>query len=73
MSWNGLIRTLGKTPATGSSRYAFELNLPDLRSWSLTNYPYLIFYVEGEEHIDVWRVLHGKRAIPKWMQEPQAL
>lgn len=63
---------IGENPATGSSRYAFELDLPGLRSWPLARYPHLIFYVEREGHIDVWRVLHGKRAIPKWMQEPQA-
>ena len=27
----------------------------------------LIFYVEHPDHIDVWRVLHGKRDIPDWL------
>jgi toxin ParE1/3/4 len=57
-------------PATGSPRYAHELNLPRLRCWSLTRYPHLVFYVERTDHIDVWRVLHGQRDIPVWMQEP---
>lgn len=61
---------IGRHPETGSSRYAHELNLPGLRSWRLTRYPYLVFYVEREDHIDVWRVLHGKRDIAAWMQEP---
>ncbi|WP_062196765.1 type II toxin-antitoxin system RelE/ParE family toxin [Caldimonas taiwanensis] len=56
-------------PATGSPRYAHELNLPGLRTWPLTRYPYLVFYVERPDHIDVWRVLHGQRDIPAWMQE----
>jgi toxin ParE1/3/4 len=60
---------IGQHPATGSSRYAFELDLPGLRSWPLAWYPYLIFYVEREDHIDVWRVLHGNRDVPRWMQE----
>jgi toxin ParE1/3/4 len=60
---------LGKHPGTGSPRYAHELNLPGLRSWPLSRFPYLIFYVEREEHIDVWRVLHSKRDIPAWMDE----
>ena len=30
----------------------------------------LVFYVERPEHIDVWRVLHGQRDIPAWMQDP---
>jgi len=61
---------IGVHPATGSPRYAHELNLPGLRSWPLTGYPHLVFYVERPDHIDVWRVLHGQRDIPTWMQQP---
>lgn len=61
---------IGRHPATGSPRYAHELNLSGLRSWPLTRYPYLVFYVKRPDHIDVWRVLHGQRDIPAWMQEP---
>ena len=64
---------IARHPATGSPRYAHELNLPGLRAWSLTRYPYLVFYVERPDHIDVWRVLHGQRDIPAWMQEPEAV
>ncbi len=60
---------VGRHPATGSPRYAHELNLPGLRCWPLTRYPYLVFYVERPDHIDVWRVLHGQRDIQAWMQE----
>jgi toxin ParE1/3/4 len=49
------------------------LNLPGLRSWPLTRYPYLVFYVERSDHVDVWRVLHGQRDIPGWMQEPDGV
>ena len=62
---------LGRHPATGSPRYGHDLQLPGLRSWPLTRYPHLIFYVERADHIDVWRVLHGQRDIPAWMQEPE--
>jgi toxin ParE1/3/4 len=57
-------------PASGSSRYAYELDLPGPRSRSLNRYPYLIFYVERDNHIDVWRVLHAHRDIPAWLQAP---
>lgn len=57
-------------PATGSPRYAHALNLPGLRFWPLTRYPHLVFYIEMDDHIDVWRVLHGERDIPAWMQQP---
>ena len=58
---------IGRHPATGSPRYAHALNLPGLRSWPLTRYPHLVFYMELEDHIDVWRVLHGQRDIPAWL------
>jgi len=62
---------IGRHPATGSPLYAQELNLPGLRSWSLKRYPYLVFYVERDDHIDVWRVLHGQRDIPAWIRKPE--
>ena len=64
---------IGRHPGTGSPRHAHELNLPGLRAWPLNGYPHIVFYVERAEHIDVWRVLHGQRDIPAWMQEPDDL
>ncbi|WP_137919855.1 type II toxin-antitoxin system RelE/ParE family toxin [Hydrogenophaga sp. 2FB] len=64
---------IGRHPATGSPRYAHELNLPGLRTWPLTRYPQRVFYVEHPDHVDVWRVLHGQRDIPAWMQEPDGV
>ncbi len=55
---------LGEHPGTGSTRWAHELSLPGLRSWSLRRHPYVVFYLEREDHVDVWRVLHGRRDIP---------
>ena len=60
---------IGRQPATGSPRYAHELNIANLRAWPLSKYPYLVFYVERTDHIDVWRVLHMKRHIPAWMAD----
>ena len=60
---------IGRHPGSGSSRYAHELNLPGLRFWPLRKYSHLIFYVERSDHVDVWRILHGHRDIPAWMQE----
>jgi toxin ParE1/3/4 len=64
---------IGRHPATGSPRYAHELNLPGLRSWPLTRDPYLVFYVERSDHVDVWRVLQSQRDIPAWMPDPEDL
>jgi toxin ParE1/3/4 len=35
-------------------------------------FPYLVFYLEREDHVDVLEVLHGKRDIPVWLQDGQA-
>ena len=61
-------RSIGRHPAASSPRYAHELALPSLRSHLLKRYPYLVFYVELDDRIDVWRVLHAKRDIPASLQ-----
>ncbi|HEY1752491.1 MAG TPA: type II toxin-antitoxin system RelE/ParE family toxin [Caulobacteraceae bacterium] len=65
-------RRIGLSPAAGSPRYAHELGLPGLRFRRLTRFPYLVFYLEQGDHIDVWRVLHAKRDIPAWLQDVDA-
>ena len=65
------LRHIERNPATGSPRYAHELSLPGLRTWQLNGYPYIVFYVERESDVDVWRVLHGMRDIPAWMAPPE--
>ncbi|NCA88056.1 MAG: type II toxin-antitoxin system RelE/ParE family toxin [Gammaproteobacteria bacterium] len=57
--------------ATGSPHYALALNLPGLRCWPVKRFPYLIFYLERHDHIDVWRVLHSHRDIPAWLRDPE--
>jgi toxin ParE1/3/4 len=61
-------RTIAGHPGAGSLRYAYELGIPDLRMRIVQGYPYLVFYVERDNEIDVWRVLHAERDIPAWMQ-----
>lgn len=58
---------IGRYPDSGSPRYAHELEIPGLRSWPLNGFPYLLFYREEEDRIDLWRVLHAVRDIPAWM------
>jgi toxin ParE1/3/4 len=43
-----------------------------LRNWAVKGFPYLVFYIERDDHIEVWRVLHGRRDIPSRMREPEA-
>lgn len=61
-------RKIQQRPGAGSPRYAHELNLPGLRFMQCKRFSYLIFYVESAHQIDIWRVLHGSRDIPSWLQ-----
>jgi len=63
---------IGRHPTIGSLRYAHELNLPGLRCWRLAHYPYLVFYIERIDHVDVRRVLHAQLDNPVWMGENEA-
>lgn len=60
---------IGRHPGSGSTRFSYELTLPGLRSGPVRDYPYIVFYVEREQNIDVWRVLHGQRDTPAWLRE----
>jgi toxin ParE1/3/4 len=61
-------RHVARHPASGSLRYAQELDLPGLRVWPVKRFPYLVFYVDRPDVVDVWRVLHAERDIPAWMR-----
>ncbi len=54
-------------PLSGSLGFAFELEIPDLRSWPLPRFPYLLFYVSDDDRICIWRVLHAQRDIPEFL------
>jgi len=61
-------RHIARHPASGSPHYALELGLPGLRSWPVKRFPYLIFYVDRDDCIDVWRILHAQRDVPAWLR-----
>ena len=62
-------RRIGEQPAGGSPRDAHELEIPGLRLRAAGQFPDLVFHVEREEEVDVWRVLHGVRDIPAGMPD----
>ncbi|MBS0214061.1 MAG: type II toxin-antitoxin system RelE/ParE family toxin [Proteobacteria bacterium] len=56
-------------PASGSPRYAHELDIPQLRHWTLRRFPYAMFYIEHADHLDVIRIAHTSRDIPASLHE----
>ncbi|MGV8992300.1 MAG: type II toxin-antitoxin system RelE/ParE family toxin [Thiobacillus sp.] len=55
-------------PGTGSPRYGDLFNTPGLRSWLVSRFPYMLFYVEHDNYLDVIRVLHQHSDIPVQLQ-----
>lgn len=53
---------IGSYPATGSLCLAGVLDIPDLRFWRLRKFPHLVFYFIRSDCVEVWRVVHGRRA-----------
>lgn len=60
---------MGQHPASGSPRYERILGIAGLRSWNVTGFPYLVFAVEEEAVVNVWRILHTASDIAAWLQE----
>ena len=58
---------IGRSPQSGGLRFSYDLELPGLRVRPLVRFPYLVFYVVGDEVVDVWRLLHTRRDIPTAM------
>lgn len=56
-------------PEAGSVRYAQALDRPGLRFRTVKGFPHLVFYRDGGDYLDVWRVLHAERDIPAWLRE----
>lgn len=58
---------IGGHPQSGSTRYAAPLKLREIRFWPVRGFPYLVFYIEREQQVDVSRILHAERDIPASM------
>jgi toxin ParE1/3/4 len=52
-----------RNPATGSLKWGVKLDIPELRSWPLKRFPYVIYCMDRPPHIEVVRVLRSGREI----------
>jgi toxin ParE1/3/4 len=55
---------IARSPLSGGLRFSYELGIPGLRVRPVARFPHLVFYVAGDEAVDVWRILHTRRDIP---------
>jgi toxin ParE1/3/4 len=58
------LMSIGASPSILSPHFAHQLGVAGLRARLLRRFPFLIFYMEEHDHVDVWRVLHAQRDIP---------
>ena len=57
------LNLLARQPQPGSRSHALTLDIDGLRSIQLRRFPYLFFYVEYDESVEVVRLLHNRRDI----------
>ena len=60
---------IGRHPRAGSTRFGRDTGVAGLRSRRVPRFPYLVFYVELPDAVEVWRVLHDKSDIPHQLRE----
>ena len=59
---------IAQHPGTGSPRYAQLLKNERLRFWTLSKFPYAVFYLERADYIEIVRVLHQSQDIPSHLE-----
>ena len=67
------VALISRFPASGSPRYGYDPSLAGIRFWPMKKFPFLIFYVETERQIDVWRVMHGNMDVASDLHDPDSL
>lgn len=51
-------------PEIGSTAQGIALGIPELRSWRVRGFPFVVFYEFKAGTVEVWRILHAQRDIP---------
>lgn len=66
-----IVSGIGRHPHQGSLSLAHELDIPGLRFRRISGFAHLIFDIEGDQYVDVWRILHERRDLPAtFVDEP---
>lgn len=56
-SFEHAVGRIGGAALVGTMRFSYELDIPNLRAWPMSRFPYVIFYVAKVARVEVWRVL----------------
>lgn len=57
------LHALAAHPLAGSLSHGAALAIVGLRSWRVERFPYLIFYMDRADWVEIWRVLHVRRDV----------
>jgi len=57
------LQPIERMPSMGSPRLGVLCEIPGLRSWRVTGFPMQWLYFEGDEHLDVVRLLGDRQDI----------
>jgi toxin ParE1/3/4 len=63
--------SISSGPGIGSLRYSYDLDIPGLRAFPIKRFEHAVFYVETDDVVDVWRILHTRRDIPETVEPPE--
>lgn len=58
-----------RQPGMGSPTLGKSLGIPGLRSWRITGFPLMWFYIERADHLDVIRLLGERQDVVAWLLE----
>ena len=58
---------IGRFPDAGSKRLGISVRFPELRTWSLTKFPYSLIYMCDAQGVDIFRLLHHKRDMSSFL------
>ncbi|RRD58144.1 type II toxin-antitoxin system RelE/ParE family toxin [Comamonadaceae bacterium OH2545_COT-014] len=70
LDYEAALTHIARQPGTGSLRYAQAPAHAGLRFWLLGHFPFAVFYMERDRHIDVLRVLHQSSHLPRHLNHP---
>ena len=55
------VRSIRQTPGQSSPRWAHELDWPELRSLTVAEFPWSVFFLDQPKQLAILRVLHHSR------------
>ena len=62
--WQKTLELLARNPGVGSLRFAEDLRISELRTWTMRGFPHLVLYLVDGDGPEVQRVLHSARDLP---------